>query len=219
MIAKELISNLILPLDPKDTLAQALTIMSIYHVKHLPIVENNNLIGILSEDDATTNNPDTLVKDIPTSSTYTFVNKNDHVFEILGRLAQNKMTMVPVVDEEEKFVGIITQEDLITYYANSFSFKEPGSIVVIETSRREYSLSEVSRVIELENAAILSTFITALENTEALLLTIKINQQEISNIITALERYDYNIKASFTEDEFEDNLKDRYDQLMNYLNV
>ena len=147
------------------------------------------------------------------------MSKNDHVFEILGRLAQNKMTTVPVVDEDEKFVGIVTQEDLVKYYANSFSFKEPGSIVVIETSRREYSLSEVCRVIEYENASILSTFITAIENTEVLLLTIKINQQEISTIITALERYGHNIKACFTEDEFEDNLKDRYDQLMNYLNV
>jgi len=219
MIAKELISNLILPLSPSDTLEEALTIMSIYHVKHLPIVENENLVGILSEDDATTNDPGTLVKDIPTSSAYSFVSKNDHVFEILGRLAQNKMTTVPVVDEDEKFVGIVTQEDLVKYYANSFSFKEPGSIVVIETSRREYSLSEVCRVIEYENASILSTFITAIENTEVLLLTIKINQQEISTIITALERYGHNIKASFTEDEFEDNLKDRYDQLMNYLNV
>lgn len=219
MIAKELISNLVLPLIPNDTLEQALTIMSIYHVKHLPIVENDILIGILSEDDATTNNPKSLVKEIPTSSTYAFVTKEDHVFEILARLAQNKMTTVPVVDNEEKFVGIITQDDLITYYANSFSFKEPGSIVVIETSRREYSLAEVSRVIELENAAILSTFITAIENTEILLLTIKINQQEISGIITALERYEYKIKARFTEDEFEDNLKDRYDQLINYLNV
>jgi CBS domain-containing protein len=219
MIAKELISNLILPLSPNDTLEQALTIMSIYHVKHLPIVENENLVGVLSEDDATTNDPETLVKDIPTSNAYTFVTKNDHVFEILGRLAQNKMTTVPVVDEDEKFVGIVTQEDLVKYYANSFSFKEPGSIVVIETSRREYSLSEVCRVIEYENASILSTFITAIENTEVLLLTIKINQQEISTIITALERYGHNIKASFTEDEFEDNLKDRYDQLMNYLNV
>jgi len=219
MIAKELISNLIMPLSPGDTLEQALTIMSIYHVKHLPIVENDKLLGILSEDDATTNNPDTTIGNISTSKTYAFVSRNDHVFEILARLAQNKMTTVPVVDEQENFVGIVTQDDLITYYADSFSFKEPGSIVVIETSRREYSLSEVSRVIELENAAILSTFITAIENTEVLLLTIKINQQEISTIISALERYDYNIKASFTEDEFEDNLKDRYDQLMNYLNV
>ena len=219
MIAKELISNLILPLDPEDTLAQALIIMSVYHVKHLPVVKNNELIGILSEDDATTANPETLVKSIPMSSSYTFVDTQDHVFEILARLAQNKITMVPVVDDKENFVGIITQEDLIKYYANSFSFKEPGSIVVVETSRRGYSLSEIARIIELENASILASFITVVENTEVVLLTLKINHQEISSIISALERYDYKIKASFTEDEYEDELKDRYDQLMNYLNV
>ncbi|MBT8232752.1 MAG: CBS domain-containing protein [Saprospiraceae bacterium] len=219
MIAKELISNLVLPLEPSDTLAQALTIMSIYHVKHLPVVREEILMGILSEDNATTNSPETLVRDIQISSTYTFVNINDHVFEVLARLAQNKMTVVPVVDNDEKFIGIITQEDLIKYYANSFSFKEPGSIIVVESSKRGYSFSEIARVIELENGSVLASFITDIPNTEVVLITIKINQQEISSIISALERYDYKINASFTEDEYDDDLKDRYDQLMNYLNV
>lgn len=219
MIAKELISKLILPLELTDTIDQALTHMSVYFVKDLPVVKDGKLMGILSEDEATSNELDTQLKDIVLNNNYIFVNTDDHVFEILARLAQNKITVVPVLDYDDNFVGLITQEDIISYYANSFSFKEPGSIVVLETTKRGYSLSEVSRVIELENAAILASFVTTIENTEKILLTIKVNQQEISSIIAALERYDYVIRASFTEDEYEDELKDRYDQLMNYLNV
>lgn len=219
MIAKELISNLILPLIPQDRLSQALSMMSIYHVKHLAVVEQNNLLGILSEDDATTRDPETKVEEILLNKTYAFVTESDHVFEVLSRMAQNKLTVIPVVDNDEKFIGLITQEDLITYYANTFSFKEPGSIIVVESSRRGYSLSELARVIELENAAVISSFITSITNTEVVLITLKVNQQEISSIIAALERYDYKINASFSEDEYIDDLKDRYDQLMNYLNV
>ena len=219
MIAKELISNLMIPLIPEDKAEQALSMMSIYYVKHLPVVKNGILLGILSEEDLTTVDPQTQVREITISNTYVYANATDHVFEVLGRLAENKTTVIPVVDDDEKFLGLISQENLLNYYANSFSFKEPGSIIVIETTRRGYSLSELARVIELENAIILASFITTIPDSEVTLLTIKVNHQEISNLISALERYDYKIKASFTEEKYVDDLKDRYDQLMSYLNV
>jgi len=219
MIAKHLISSMIMPLVPDDTVSQALSMMSVYHVKDLPVVSNDILLGILSEEDATTEHPDTKIRDVKVSNNYTFVNTNDHIFEVLSRLAENKVTIIPVVDQDEKFVGIITQEDLISYYASSYSFKEPGSIIVIESSKRGFSLSEISRIIELENVSVLASFLTEHEDSEAVLITLKVNQQDIKAIIASLERYDYKIAASFTEDEFEEDLKDRYDQLMNYLNV
>lgn len=219
MIAKELISNSILPLLPDNTAEQALSMMSVYHVKHLPVVKDDILLGILSEEQAASCDLETKIRDIKISSTYIYVSAFDHVFEILSRLAENNITVVPVVDDNEKFLGLISQEDLLKFYANSFSFTEPGSIVVLETSKRGYVLSEVARVVELENASIISSFITSSNESEVTLLTLKINQQEISNIIAALERYGYKIKATFTEEEYEDDLKDRYDQLMNYLNV
>ena len=219
MIAKELISNSILPLVPEDNVTQALSMMSVYHVKHLPVVKDEILLGILSEDDATSVDPETKIREIKISSTYIYVSANDHIFEILSRLAENKITVVPVVDDDERFLGLISQEDLIKYYANTFSFKEPGSIIVIETSRRGYVLSEIARVIELENAAVIASFITSSPDSEVTLLTLKINQQEISSVVASLERYGYKIRATFTEEEYTDDLKDRYDQLMNYLNV
>ena len=219
MIAKFIISNMIMPLLPEDSVSQALSMMSIYHVKDLPVVSNGILLGILSEEAATSVHPDTKVRDVKVSNSYTFVNTNDHIFEVLSRLAENKITIVPVVDEDEKFIGIVTQESLIAFYAKSFSFTEPGSIVVIESSKRGYTLSEIARVIELENVSVLASFLTEHENSEAVLITLKLNKREISSVIAALERYDYKISASFTEDEYEDDMRDRYDQLMNYLNV
>jgi len=219
MIAKDLLSNIILPVLPDNTAEQALSMMSVYHVKHLPVVKDDILLGILSEEDVASCPLDTKIRDIKISSTYIYVSAFDHVFEILSRLAENNITVVPVVDNNEKFLGLISQEDLIKFYANSFSFTEPGSIVVLETSKRGYVLSEVARVIELENASVIASFVNTNKGSEVTLLTLKINQQEISNIIAALERYGYKIQATFTEEEYEDDLKDRYDQLMNYLNV
>lgn len=219
MIAKEIVSNEILPLSLKDNCAQAMTMMSIYRIKDLPVVEDDKLIGMVSEETVSTTDPETLIEQTHISKSYVYVQEGDHVFEILNRLAQNNMTVVPVVDEDEAFIGIISQEDIIKYYARTYSFTEPGSIIVIETTKRGYSLSEISRIVELENGRIISSFITSSETSENVLLTIKINQQEVSNIISALERYDYKISATFVEDEYADDLKDRYDMLMNYLNI
>jgi CBS domain-containing protein len=217
--AKEIISSDILPLRLNDNCGQAMTMMSIYRIKDMPVVENDILQGMVSEEAVSSVKPNTPISELHLDKVYVYVKEDDHIFEVLNRLAQNKMTVVPVVDKEEKFVGLISQEDLIKFFANSFSFKEPGSIIVIETTKKGYSLSEVSRVIELENANIIATFISSSPESEISLLTIKVNQQEISNIIAALERYDYKVRASFVEDEYSDDLKDRYNMLMNYLNV
>jgi len=219
VIAKEIISNDILALRPDDNCAQAMTMMSIYHVSNLPVVEEDTLLGLVSEDQVTSTNPDNKISDFHLSQSYIFVSEDEHIFEILGKLAANKISVIPVLNKEEKYLGLITQEDLIKYYADTFSFKEPGSIVVIKISKGEYSLSEVSRVIEMEGATVLASFVTSLPDNSSMLLTLKLNQLEISTILSALERYEYDIHATFAEDEYESDLKSRYDLLMTYLNV
>ena len=127
--------------------------------------------------------------------------------------------MIPVLNGDESYVGLITQKALIHFYANTYSFKEVGSIVVIKVLKNEYSLSEMTRVMEMEGASILASFISTVPDSNHLLVTLKINQQEISTILAALERYEYDIHATFAEDEYTSDLKSRYDLLMTYLNV
>ncbi len=208
-----------MPLRIEDTCSQALAMMSVYHVKHLPVVDNDKLLAIVSEDDVTVSDLDVTIGELGLHKSFVSVLNSDHLFEVLGKLAHNNLTVVPVTDRKEVFMGTISQEDIVKFYANSFSFTEPGSIVVIETHKKGYTLSELSRIIELENAAILSSFLTRVEDSENILVTLKINKQDIQNILASLERYDYEVKAAFTEEEYFDDLKDRYDALMSYLNV
>lgn len=219
MIAKEITTQDILPLRMDDNCAQAMTMMSVYHVSDLPVVDGDKLVGILSEDDVTTTDPAKKVSEFRMGQSFVFVTEDEHIFEILGKLAEHKISVMPVVDKEENYLGLITQEQLIKYYANTFSFKEPGTIIIVKIHKSEYSLSEVTRVIEMEGGLILASFITALPDTNNLLLTLKINQQDISKILQALDRYEYDIHATFMEDDYVSDLKSRYDLLMTYLNV
>ncbi|MEL6987462.1 MAG: CBS domain-containing protein, partial [Bacteroidota bacterium] len=159
MIAAELISNEMIPLRTSDTGHAALNVMSDFYVKHLPIVNDKELLAIISENDVLNNPIDEPVGSYPLSVNFPYVKQEDHLFEVLGVMAEHSLTVIPVVDEDKNFIGIISQEDLIQYYAGSFSLSEHGSIVVLEILKINYSLAEISRIVESENAAILATFL------------------------------------------------------------
>ena len=219
MIAKELISHEISPLRTSDTGEEAYTMMSIFHVKHLPIVNDVQFLGLISEETILNHDLEEPIGSYSLGLARPFVRDTDHIFEVMNTMANGSLSVIPVVDIDDNYIGLISQEALIMFYAKSFSFSEPGSILVISTSKPNYSLAEISRIVESENAAILSTFLTSLENSTEVQVTLKINKQDINDIIASFQRYDYEITASFSEYEFIDDLKERYDSLMSFLNV
>lgn len=219
MIASELISQILSPLRTSDTGEQALAMMSIYHVKHLPIVNNEELLGTISEEDILSANMDEPIGSYGLSLSRAHVNQRDHLFEVMGKMADFDLTTIPVIDDKRTYLGVITQEELMQFYAKSFSFTEPGSILVLEMERHNYSLAEISRLIEAEGIRILSTFLTKSPDLETVYVTLKIGVGDAQRAKTTLERHDYFVKASFVEETFVEDLKEHYDSLMHYLNV
>jgi CBS domain-containing protein len=219
MIARELISHLIHPLRTSDSGEQALTYMQVYHLKHLPIVNNEQLLGIISEEDITTSPIDEAIGSFSLGLNKAFVRDTDHMFEVMSVMADHKLTVIPVVDFKDNYLGLITLEDLIQYYARSFSFSEPGGIIVIELQKSDYSLADIARIVESENASVLSSFLTHDEHSKQMFVTIKTNQIDTQHLQATLERFGYNIKATFSEEGFNESLQDHYDAFLHYLNV
>ena len=219
MIANNIITNALVHLHPDDTVSQALTIMHINYVKHLPIVKNKKLIGIASEEMLLRSVEDQALSNIELSDSRIHAKADEHIFEIFSKIVEHKLTSIPVVDDMQNYLGLISQEDLIKHYANSFSIREPGSLLVLEVNKRSYTLSEMARIVELENASIICSFISEIPNNANVFVTLKINRADIQSIIKAFDRYDYQIKATYAEEEIMDDLRERYDSLMSYLNV
>lgn len=219
MIAETLISDEIIPLRTSDTGEEAISMMDDFYVRHLPIVNNKQLLGLISEDDILNYDAGEPVGSFSLSMVRPYASRKDHIYELLRLLAEYHLTLIPVVDEEENYIGVVTLEALLLYFAQTASFSEPGSIVVLEMSKHDYSLAEIARIVESENAAILSSFITTNLESTRVDITIKINRQNIQSIIATFERFDYEIKASFNEADYVGSLQERYDALMSYLNV
>lgn len=218
MIAKNLISSEIRPVKLSDTGSEILALMSVFHVQHLPIVEKGEYVGIISEEDIFQDDDEKTIEALYHDNK-SFVLDNDHIFEIMSVLAQEKLSIIPVVNAQKEYLGCITQEDLLHFYATSFSFTESGSLLVLETAKKNYSLVEISSIVEQENGVILGTHLSSQPNSNLVQITIKINMTNIEHIIASFERYGYTIIGSFYEDEYMDNLKSRYDALMNYLSI
>ena len=219
MIAKNIIANEILPLRTSDSGHYALSIMNEYYIKHLPIVNDEELLGVLSEDDLLEHNADEAIGSYNLSMRRPYVKADDHLFDLMRVMYEYDLSIVPVIEGDNTYIGMVTLDDLLKYYASSYSFSEPGSIIVLEMAKTDYSLSEISQIIESEGAVILSSFITSDPSTSQVIVTIKVNNKEIGTMVASLERYSYTIKGVFTETAYVDAMKERYDALMSYLNV
>lgn len=220
MYASELISYSVPPLKKNDTGVKALLWMNDFHVRHLPVIENGKLLGILSEDEVINfvEAESSIEASKPELLNY-FVASNHHLYDVMKLVVNYNLTIIPVLNNEEEYMGLITIEDLIKKLAETGSITHPGGVLVLEMEPRDYSLTEIARIIEMENARILSSFISSTYGTNKLELTLKINKEDLKHIVATLERFNYNVKSSFYESEFLDSLNDRYDSLLRFLNV
>ena len=220
MKALELISEEIPPLTHTDTGEKALRWMDEFKVSHLPVLKNGNFVGVISEADILDklnleDTLDILFDHLPRP----YVNENAHIYEVLARISEHKLTILPILDDNEKYVGCTSIHHLITLIANTGSIKHNGGIIVLEENAIDYSMAQIAQIVESNNAKILSSYIMSPSDSNKLEVTLKINQIELGSIIRTFERYDYVIKASFQKSSNDDDVQFRYDALMNYLNL
>ncbi|OFX80651.1 MAG: hypothetical protein A2X12_08375 [Bacteroidetes bacterium GWE2_29_8] len=220
MFVKELNIKEFITLKTSDTGLYALDCMTENKVSHLPIVNNEELLGLISEDDIHNfNQPQEALGNHVLSLIKPYVLENQHVYDVIKIFGEHKLTLLPVLDKTKKYLGVLTASDLLYNLSKFASYNEPGAIIILELNSNDYSLSEISQIIESNDAKVLSLYLTSFKDSTKIDVTIKINKQDISSIMQTFNRYDYKIKGTFTEDDFYDDLVDRYNSLMNYLNV
>ena len=219
MIAENLISDIIIPLRTSDTGAEALSTMGEFYVRHLPIVNQEELLGLISEDEILDHDAEEPVGSYKLNPSLPFVRINDHLYDVMRLVADYQLSAIPVVDDQRRYIGLITADNLIRHFAEIGAFREPGGIIVLDMVRQDYSLAQLARIVESENAVILSSYVQTFADSPRIEVTLKINKQNILNILASFERFDFIVKATFNEMEYFDTLRERYDSLISYLNV
>ncbi len=221
MIARNLLTEPVLPLKPSDTGATALGMMDEYRVAHLPIVDNLEFRGLISDTDIySMNSFEDAVGDHPLSTAGIYVQEGDHVYEVIREFHEHKLTLLPVLTGKNQYLGAITLQGLVSHLARITAVDNPGGIIVLEVNEKDYSPSEISRIVESNDAKVLSLYVNTFPDSTKLEVTLKINRIDIGPVLQTFHRYDYIISASFSpQDTYNEDLQERFDSLMNYLNI
>jgi acetoin utilization protein AcuB len=220
MLAKDLITHDIPPLKTSDTGLKALTWMEEFKVSHLPIVNNQDYLGMISDADVLDmNTPDEAIGSHQLSLLRPYVVESEHIYEVIKIVHKLNLSVVPVLGKEGVFVGTISLQALVKAFAEMTAVTEPGGVIILEMNYNDYSLSEIAQIVEGNDAKILSCSVTSAKDSSKMELTLKINKTDLSAVLQTFYRYNYEVKASFHQSDFNDEMQDRYDSFMNFLNI
>lgn len=220
MLTRELQSQTLPSLQLYDKVYQALQLMNDNQVTHLPIVEGDKYIGIVSEDDLLqADNDNAELQTLQQSFSSASVNEEEHFLNAVQIAAENGLSVVPVINNENELVGTVVYNDLLKYASEFMSLKEPGGLIVLEMENSHYSFNEISKLVETNDAQITQLNTSTDPETGIILVTIRINKPEVSDIVATFQRYEYNVKYFFGEELFTNELRSNYDNLMNYLKI
>ncbi|HRO68767.1 MAG TPA: CBS domain-containing protein [Chitinophagaceae bacterium] len=220
MLTGEIQSQSLPYLHLHDKVYQALQLMNDNQVAHLPIADGDKYIGIVSEDDLLmVDNDHTELRELQQSFGNVSVKNNEHFLKTIQLAAENGLSVVPIVDDEEDIVGAVTYNDLLRHASEFMSLNEPGGLIVLEMDSNQYSFNEISKLVETNDAQITQLNTSNDSGTGTMQVTIRINKPEVSDIVATFQRYEYNVKYFFGEEHYANELRSNYDNLMNYLKI
>ena len=192
-----------------------------FKTAHLPLVDKGRYLGLITEDDIMDfNHPDEPLSNYQRQLYHPMVRDTDHLYDVMKVAAGLQSTLLPVVDADMQYVGLITVQSILRWFAAMRGISEEGGVITIKLpGLKDYTLSDVARLVESNNAQILSSSLRNVPETGELQLTIKVNVTEIQHIVATLQRFEYDVEAHYHESESNEDVQDRYDALMNYLNI
>jgi acetoin utilization protein AcuB len=220
MFAVELIADAIPPIHTSDTIQKVLDRMVEFRVRHLPIVNEEQFLGLLAESDIQPEiDPQTPIGSLALSLINPYVREDQHVYDVIRLFYEQQLSVVPVLDIKKNYLGIIPINAMNQYFATITSVSQPGGIIMLDINNKNNSLAHMAQIVESDNAQILSSYVRTFPDSTRMEVTLKVNKQDISNIIATFLRYEYDVKATFNHSEHDDGAMDRYASLMNYLNL
>lgn len=220
MLTRELESQTLPYLHLTDKVYQALQLMNDNHVTHLPIVDGDKYAGLISEDDLLqAENDNAELNTLQQSFANSSVKGEEHFLKAVQVAAENGLSVVPVIGEDNELIGTVAYNDLLKHASEFMSLNEPGGLIVLEVESNQYSFNEISKLVETNDAQITQLNTTNDAETGLMQVTIRINKPEVSDIVATFQRYEYNVKYFFGEELYTNELRSNYDNLMNYLKI
>ena len=220
MTADNYIDTSIPYVTPDYTCSRVLSLMDTFKMSHLPVVENDIYIGVVSEDELYDKNLlEEKLSEFGVMRT-PYVLSTQHILDVLAVATHFSVPIVPVVNADRKYLGAITSQNLLDAVAKITNVQSKGAVLVLEMGVHDYSMSEIARIVESENAKLISSYVTEYEDSTRIDVTLVLNMAEISPVVKSLERYGYKVNTFFSgSNKIDDFYRERYELLMNYMKI
>ena len=218
MELKNFVINDIKPLNVTDKVSDLQLLFNQLTYSHIPIKKNDVYLGCISETDAHCFEGATSISDCNYAIEGFYVRPTTNWLDVLEAFAQNDSNIMPILDKNNKYIGYYELNDIIHLFNETPFFAEPGGILIVEKGINDYSFSEISQIVESNDAKLLGAFISKMDG-DLSRITLKIGNASLNEIIQTFRRYSYNIVSGHEEDSYIESLKDRSQYLDKYLNM
>ncbi|MEO6176198.1 MAG: CBS domain-containing protein [Flavobacterium circumlabens] len=212
------ITNDFRAIDSQETIASVQDFFADVSFSHFPVLEDGIFIGSIAADDVETFDTDKKAIDYKYTLERFFARKSMIWLDLLEVFAKNHTNTIPVLDENNSYIGYYEMEDIMKFFKDTPFLKEQGGIIIVQKGIVDYSMSQITQIVESNNGKILGCFISEadMENVQ---ITVKIGLGAMNEIIQTFRRYNYEIVSEHQEDTYINSLKERSDYLDKYLNI
>ncbi len=221
----ELINHDLPILKPSDTVGRALDWMEENRIGQLVVCEGEQYLGIVHDETLLDFDGNDLIESVMPQYSEQYLLDYQHIYEALSLLSKHNLQLIAITNSEKRLMGTVTANEVYKKFSELLGSSEAGAILVVSLRNRDYSLAEISRLVESDNAKILSSYFSGnthasqIDTENAAKLTLKLNRENISSIIATLERFGYVVDAAYAHEPIESIEQERYDMLMRYLSV
>jgi len=221
MIAREILNNQLLPLHYHNTGEEAMMAMHELNVSQMPVIDEEEYVGIISIEEILflkhLNEP---LSAIHKTLRKPHVTENSHLFDVMKAALAYNTKIIPILsDGSNKYLGVISAESCLKSFSELNSIIDEGGILEVVIPLNDFVLSDVVRAIELNDVKVLALYTNINQSKGIVEVTVKTNSNDLAASIASLERYGFEIKGYYHEQEYSEDLKDRYDALIHFLNV
>ena len=154
-------------LQPEDKGLTALGLMEELKLSQIPLVQNDVYLGLLDEMDLLDYECiEGHLSDIQSEIKKPFVIEEDHLFEVVGKMVSESLSILPVISIDEKYIGAIDHSAVLSALGKAEAYHSPGGVLELELSKHDYSLAEIGRLVESNDAKILLSYIQSVPDSD-----------------------------------------------------
>ncbi len=219
MLSSQLINNGFPAVNLFDKVSLALGLMDEYDVMHLPVLSEEKFAGIISKNDLLDLAENGMIAGAESSLMKVSVKGEEYFLMALKRMADNELSLLPVINDQSELLGVIPASTILRSISVFLGNEDKGGVIVLESDKRNFSFGEVSRLVETNDAFITQLNTHTDHETGMMVITLKINKNEISDIVATFQRYEYSVRFYFGQEEYANELKENYQHLLSYLNM